>query len=75
MKWQILYSGKNKKNVIYMYLFSAELAQRAVKVTPCTTLDDSLYPHFTNTLQMAGVLLFYLFSFIFFFFFTFLGKC
>ena len=71
MKWQILYSRNNKKNVIYMYLFSAELAQRAVKVNPCTALDESLYPHFTNTLQMVAVLLFYLFSFIFFFFFFF----
>ena len=33
MKYQILFSGKNKKNI--MSLLSAELAQRVMKVNQC----------------------------------------
>ena len=39
MKRQILFSGKNKKNIIN--LSSAENAQRVVKVKAGTTFQDS----------------------------------
>ena len=41
MKCQILFSGKNKKNIIN--LSSAENSQRVVKVNDCTKQKGSFY--------------------------------
>ena len=49
MKCQILFSGKNKKNIIN--LSSAENAQRVVKVNSPTRIHDHVIPKLRLTLQ------------------------
>ena len=54
MKCQILFSGKNKKNITNLY--SAELAKRVVKINPCPAEPRYTLPWQTVYIQISWLL-------------------